>query len=254
MAETPYTEEDIMAYLDGQMSDAECERFEGHMAHDPALAAAVERMVANDNLLRSAFAAPMAEGVGGDVLARFGLAEASTPVADNVVAFPSPAPVKTAPVAANEDVAPWRRLHWPALGGGLAACLALVAFFQGGQSEFGKAMDTTASRQIAALEEGMTVQPVLSFQAGDGRFCREFVRVSGAVATDGIACKSGDDWTIEAEVKGAPTLSSGQQIEVAGGADGKGLSDAYTRLNAGDPLPVDEEKALIAKKWAADKK
>ena len=253
MAETPYTEEDIMAYLDGQMNDAECERFEGHMAHDPALAAAVERMVANDNLLRDGFAAPIAEGVSDDVLARFGLAEADAPVTDNVVAFPARTPVEAIPSAANDD-APWRRFQWPALGGAMAAALALVAFMQGGQSDFGEAMDNTASRQIAALEDGVTVQPVLSFQAGDGRFCREFVRVSGTVSTDGIACKSGGNWSIEAEVKGAPKLSDGQQIEVAGGADGKGLSDAYARLGAGDPLPAEEEKALIARKWAVNKK
>ena len=254
MAETPYTEEDIMAYLDGQMSDADCARFEGQMAYDPALAAAVERMVANDNLLRDGFAAPMAEGVGDDVLARFGLVQGAAPVTDNVVAFPQRTSVEPERVAANDDPAPWRRFQWPALGGGLAAALALVALMQGGQSDFGRAMDSTPSRQIAALDDGATVQPVLSFQAGDGRFCREFVRTSGGTSTDGIACKSGKDWKIEAEVKGAPALSNGQQIEVAGGADGKGLSDAYARLGAGDPLPVEEEKALIAKKWAASKK
>ena len=248
MADTPYTEEDIMAYLDGHMNDGECNRFEGRMAHDPALAAAVERMVTNDNLLRNGFAAPMEEGDSADVLARFGLGETNAPVADNIVAFPTRIPNEAAPVAANDDGAPWRRYQWPALGGGLAACLALVAFVQGGQSDFGRAMDTTASRQVAAIEDGATVQPVLSFQAGDGRFCREFVRVAGSASTGGIACKSGDDWTIEAEVQGAPMLSNGQQIAVAGGTDGKDLSDVYARLNAGDPLSANEEQALIDQK------
>jgi negative regulator of sigma E activity len=244
-------QEQITAFLDGQMDDADMTNFEAAMNTDPALADAVARYGANDDLLRGAFDAPIQQGVDDALLAKMGLAEIKTAqVVDISVARKS----KT---AANDDSPGWRRWRWPAAGSIAAAMVAAVMLQTSPISEtgakFAEAMETLPSGQIAQLAKGETVEPLLTFQAGDGRFCREFSR-SGAQSATGVACRGDGGWAVVANAKGATSLSNTDQIEMAAGADGSALADEYARLKASDPLDSEAEKALIANGWMSGKK
>jgi anti-sigma factor RsiW len=245
-------EERIAAFLDGQMNDAETAAFEAEMNADPELAEVVVRMADNDDLLRSAFDAPIQQGVDDALIARMGLAE---PESAQVIDIASARQAKV--IAANDDSPGWQRWRWPAMGAVAAAVVAAVMLQTGPSTsedaQFAQAMESLPSGQIAKLAAGETVQPLLTFKAGDGRYCRDFSR-SGAQPVSGIACRGGNGWSVEAKAKGATTLGNSGQIETAAGADESALTDAYARLDASDPLDGEAEKALIAKGWSSAEK
>lgn len=229
----------IAAFLDGALSDADHATFEAELERDPVLAAEVERLMANDALMREAFASPIDQGTGDDLLRRMGLAPADQPPAI---------------LAANDNPPFWKRWSAP-LGGAIAAALALTLMLSyqtrttpGGR--FDAALDTTPSGQIAALDGKRALRPLLTFRAGDGRYCREF-SISGPSADGtGIACRAGRNWQVEALDKGATELAKDSEIALASGQDGNGLDGAYARLKAGDPLGQRDETALIAREWS----
>jgi hypothetical protein len=245
MTEPASPDERIVAFLDGALDDDAQAAFEAELASNSALAAEVERMLANDSLLREAFDGPMAEGADDALLARMGLAQPAAPVID----LDSRRPAE--PKGANDNTSGWSRWRLP-LSGGIVAALALMVTFglgDGDGSSFDAALDTTPSGQIAALADGSTLTPVLSFRAGDGRFCREFSLGSGAAGGSGVACRGDGGWKIEALDQGATQLARSDEIQVAGGADASDLDAAYDRLAAGDPLTGEVEQALITSHW-----
>ncbi len=241
-------DERIAAFLDGALDDAEQAAFEAELESNPALAAEVERMLENDDLLRRAFDEPMQQGVDQALLERMGLAPKSSA---EVIDLASRRPVSAgAGIGANDNSPGWSRWRLP-LGGAVAAALALMVAVsvRDTGSAFDAALDSTPSGQLAALDDGLGLTPVLSFRAGDGRYCREFSLGSGEAGGSGIACRESDGWQVEALDQGATELAASGEIALANGADGSGLDAAYARLDAGDPLGGVAESELIADDW-----
>lgn len=234
----------IAAFLDGTMEPDEQSVFEAEMETDAALAARVARMMGNDDLLRAAFSGPVEQGVDDALLARMGLGGGSSAEVVDLASRRARPPLR----AANDDAGGWRRWRVP-LGGALAAALgfALVLNVQRQeQGSFSHTMDSLPSGQFAALEDGRKLAPLLSFKASDGRYCREFT-LGGA---GGIACRGGTGrWKIEALEKGGARLADPGEVELAAGADGRGLDATYERLGASDPLDKASEAALIDSQW-----
>lgn len=240
----------ITAFLDGTMEPDEQRAFEAQIDADPALAARVEQMLGNDELLREAFRGPIDEGVDAALLARMGLGGAA-PSAEVVDLSVRRAAKR--PEAANDDAPGWSRWRVP-LGGAIAAglALALVLTVQrgGGAQDFSNAMTSLPSGQLASLEDGRTIRPLLSFKASDGRYCREFALGAGGTGGTGIACTGGSGkWRIEALDKEGVEQANAGEVQLASGARGAGLDAAYARLGASDPLDKATESALISSKW-----
>lgn len=234
----------ISAYLDGALDPAAMAEFEQALASDPALAADMARLLENDELLRAAFDAPMQADVDADLLARMGLAEPEVEPA-------------TRPAAANDNPPFWRGWRLPAAGAVAAAlALAITVGLPAGPApvQFGPALDTTGSGQLAVLENGSELTPVLSFAAADGRFCREFSLSNAGAAGKGIACRDATGtWQVEALDPGATPLADNAGIALAAGAGSAALAGVYDRLGAGDPLPLEREEDLIAAGWQGGK-
>jgi hypothetical protein len=237
-------DEMIAAYLDGTLPDEELRAFEAAMEADPELAADILRMQGNDALLRAAYDAPIAQGVDDALLVRLGL---------GAEAVALPASKRNSPAAANDNIL---RRYWP-VGGAIAASLLAIVILTNpwasadpAQSEaFQVAMQTAPSRTSTTLPQGHSVEPLVTFAAADGRYCREFAIRSKGGGQSGIACRGGSKWTIEALVKGAAELSTPGEIQTAGGADGSNLDAVYTRLGASDPVDKVKENELISKQW-----
>ncbi len=234
--------ERIAAFLDGALSNAEADAFAAEMERDTALADDVARMAGNDGLLRDAFTLPETDAA---VLTRMGLAD------------PGPAH-SSVPLAANDNPPFWRRWQVP-LGGALAASLALfltLGLPGGGSQPAGMAgaLEATPSGQLASLDGGASLTPVLSFTAADGRFCREFTFADGADQTGAIACRGAQGWVVEAWGDGGDTLPDPGTIVLAGGAGNRSLDETYARLGASDPLSATRESALIAEGWQENAK
>lgn len=228
----------ITAYLDGTLDGPALEAFEAELAQDDALAEDVARIAANDDLLRTAFDAPMHEPVDAALLERMGLAK----------------PDVASPTAANDNPPFWRRWQLP-VGGAIAASLALFAMLQTGQgpetqSEFAAVMEQTPSAASKMLTNGANITPRLTFVAGDGRYCREYLQTGKSGNQTGIACRSEGKWQVEALIKGGSSAPDPGDIAVASGENGSSLDEAYAKLDASDPVSADTERALIDKSWS----
>ncbi|MBP6379042.1 MAG: hypothetical protein KA312_01355 [Sphingorhabdus sp.] len=225
--------ETIAAYLDGSLTGEVRLRFEAEMQADETLVAEVNQWQANDAMLRAAF--PIAEGgIDATMLDRLGLAEPKTP-----------------PIAANDNRWSWGRIGLA--GGALAASLAVAMLLlkpaakgPADDQQFQIAMEKLPSGQSAILSDGASVRPILTFRAGDGRYCREFAieRVGG-----GITCRLDGQWSIEAEsARGADTGDT-DQIRTAAGSDPAPLDVAMEKLGASDPFNGKKEKDIISLGW-----
>lgn len=233
--------ETLSAYLDGELPEAEMAEIEARLLADPEWQAELDRLLRNDQLLGQSLRAEVPDAVDEETARRFGLA----------TAIPTPVP-------ANDD-RPWAK--WLGAGGLAAAAAALVLLVRTPSPDpwegarFDEAMTTTASMQQAALGEGNSVTPLLSFRAADGRYCREF-RLAAAKAEnsrDGIACRTGGEWKTEVLVEGQPAMTDPGRIEVAGGGEQPELDRAYDRLGADAPMAADEERRMIASGWTTEK-
>lgn len=235
----------ILAYLDGTLEGAALAAFKAELEQDTALAGDVARFVANEDLLRTAFDAPMQEPVDAALLERMGLG-----IADKTGAGTA-AP---ALVAANDNPPSWRRWQWP-LSGAIAASIALIAVLQTGQgspsiSEFAAALESAPSATSVQLADGSSITPRLTFTTGEGHYCREYMQSGNAESGVGIACRGEGDWHIEAWVKGGAMLQDSGEIATASGETPTDLETAYARLGASDPLNAETERALIGRNWS----
>lgn len=192
--------ETLAAYADGELGPEEAARVEAAIAADPALAEEVEA----HRKLRAMLAGHFAP----------------------VTAMPLPDRL-TAPLKASDsnvvDLGAVRRARaqaqapriWPsrwAMGGAIAASLVLGVMVGGQLSSPGPvrsadgrlvasgALDGALTNQLASAGGNAPVRILLSFKAGDGRFCRGFETEAMA----GIACHEGNDWILERTQAGGP--------------------------------------------------
>lgn len=247
-------EDRVSAYLGGAMTPTEAAAFELEMEGDAELIAIVERWQRNDALLKQAFSTPEAEQVSPALLDRLGLGDA--PAESNVIALNIPEP---SPAKAHNDNVPSPQRRW-AIAGSIAASVAVAiavgSFWNakpegiGSEPQFQTALNGSTSGTSVALNDQKKLTPILSFKAEDGRFCREFALEGNGGGEQGVACKTGNTWVIEALVKGGGTLPSNNEIRTAGGQDAASLDAAYSRLGAGDPLNRENEMQAISKGWS----
>ncbi|SMD08483.1 anti-sigma factor [Novosphingobium sp. B1] len=224
-------EERLAAWLDGELTGDDLTAFQAELAADPELAALAEEWKANDSLIAGAFA-PVAEApIDQAMLERLGLAE------------------RLAPLPANDN-SPWWKRHALPLGGAIAASLVailVVAPRSSGDARdpLSRALDETPSLAQADLPDGRKITPMLTAQAADGRWCREF----GDGSSIALACRADKgSWIIEAKGKGAAPVDNAE-FAVASGADDSALNAAQAHLKLADPVSAEAEQALIAKKW-----
>jgi hypothetical protein len=260
----------VMAYADGELPAVERTAFEARLAHEPALAAAVERERALRTRLQSAYAPVLDEPVPAPLL--------------DLLAVPDAAPAPV-PRAANDPVAigandahraqwphaqRWRWSPWAAM----AACLALGVLFgtrlatPGGGSAGGAALalatgaDGTLTAQgplRVALEQQVggggkgpsDVAVGLSFRNRAQQYCRTFTL---AGASSGIACKQDDGWVVarlahDADAPAASTAQAAGSYRMAASPFSPALLQAVDALREGETLDAAGEAAARAKGW-----
>ncbi|MEO8315845.1 MAG: hypothetical protein ABI645_13755 [Pseudomonadota bacterium] len=107
-------------------------------------------------------------------------------------------------------------------------------------------LDKALSQALSS--EGRTssgVQVALSFQAGDGTFCRSFALTSGA---DGLACRGVNGWRIEVLGR-APART--EDYRQAGSPLSGAVLAAIGEKQSGDTLDVEQERQARNDGWRA---
>jgi hypothetical protein len=223
------TQEELMGYADGQLDAEHTKRVEHALAAHPELRSIVEDHRRTRAAVREAIhemaAAPMSPGLAK-------LAE--------TLKAPHPVVSRRRAVTA---------LAWPAAA---AACLslgiAIGTMLAGGDSDLirwqgGPSAGTQLARALEKSPSGEAgkVIVVASFEAADGRYCRQF-EVEAAV--DGVACRGDQGWDILAVAR-RPGGSASYQA--ASGADP--VAVAVAGLNPGPRIEDETERALMGKGW-----
>ncbi len=228
-------DERISAWLDNALSDAERSAFEAEMAANPILAAQVEKLSANDDALRAAFASPMAQDVPDHLMEML----RAEPVEKNTNARPTVA-----------------QRAWLAWGGGaVAATLALALFLspspRGNEGQIADTIGSIASLETKTLATGARLTPQLSFPSLEGGHCRQFMVVENGNAKSGLACHKAGRWSVRGlEPMMAPADGGG--YAPASGSSAAHIDALSEKLRDGDPLDAASETALIAKKWRTE--
>jgi hypothetical protein len=241
------SDEMLMAYVDGELAEAERAAIDAAMAEDAALATRVGAFRAQRELLARAFAPVLSE-----------------PVPQRLVDAARRSPASGAPVdlAAVRERREARRARpaWRELGA-LAASLLLGVLIGRGvlQPSEGEpliarsgsalvargALDVALSAQ-ASGQEHAGVAPGFSYRTQGGAYCRTFA-TTGADPLAGIACRSHNDWVVEAvSSEGA---SSGGDYRMASTALPADLRQRIEADIEGDPLDAAAEATAIERRW-----
>lgn len=231
------TEDQIIAYVDGELGPIVALRFERAMEADPALADAVQRHRALSDRIGGHFA-PIAEE---PVPARLA---ATLDRSGNIVAFP-----------ANPR-------RWFGSGGRYAAIAAtLVVGLVVGQMlprgpaapmvdrngavvAQGALADALDSQLASAPGEG-AYRVGVSFVSHDKHYCRTFSGAAGA----GLGCHGVDGWTLKRFIAGSG--STGQGAYSQAGSESAEILGAAQEMMAGDPLDSAGERRARDGGWQA---
>jgi len=245
MTHASWTDEQISAFLDGELSQVETEALALAVERDPALAARVERFGAANRAYVSTVAAidqhPMSDGVKKIL---------STPPTAQVIPF-------------RTKVGAFLTEH-RAIAASLlcAAAVWSVSSNLGGQS--GSALQAAPDGLIMAssplhraLETGVTSAPVqvaanvmatprLTFASAEGGFCRQFDVSSPAGLTSAIACREDGRWRTQAAVFGK---TGGGDYQTAAGDKSPVLEAFIDQHISGAPLNTAEEAKVLSEHW-----
>lgn len=235
----------LAAFADGELSPEEAAEVVLHLADHPQDQAFVDDLMAANEALSQAFAAPLTEPVP-QVIEEIVLGKRET-----------------------AQIIPFRARPSVWVGTALAASLAL-AIVAGPEifvpaspprlaigpldttSELADVLSNLPSGVPEVLSNGQDIMVLASLPTTDG-FCREFeiIDQSAARIDLGIACRSAAEWAVEVTLA-EPLAASGTEngFVTASGAEMQGLIPFLDRLGAGAALDPAQEADMIERGWA----
>jgi hypothetical protein len=248
-------DEEVFAFVDGELPPEAMARIEAAMATDPQLALRVETQRSLRRLLSGAHA-----GVGRQAEARAATTAAKPPPTSKpaeVIAFPGaqakakkakekakPRDPKLAKPAgaAKQGIPAWVGLTACLVAGLVIGRLAAPSpVTLSGADDPAPLAAGPLAKALNTLDAGQAAGPVRigqSFRTPSGFYCRSF-QASGRSSIAGVACRDPDAWRVRA-VSPANASPSGPQIPAA-------IVAAVDSMRAGPPLdPAGEAKAKAA--------
>ncbi|WP_165190497.1 anti-sigma factor family protein [Caulobacter soli] len=254
-------DEEVFAFVDGELPPEAMARIEAAMATDPQLALRVETQRALRRLLSGAHAGAMRGTPPGAATGALGATAAATPPPTSkpaeVIAFPgAKAKSKAKEKAKPREPRPPKPAGAPGRGLpawiGLAACL-LIGLAAGrlaapppvtlsgaddpppiAAGPLAQALNTQASGPGAG-----PVRIALSFVSRSGAYCRVF-QASGRAPLAGVACREADAWRVRASGPAASGSTAAVQAMIVGppldaAAEAKAKADGWKPLKGAAP-------------------
>ena len=233
------SEEQLIAYADGELSGEELRAVEAALKADPAL----QRFVAQQRALRQHIEGAFAPLLAEDVPDRLRETLAQAPVSwrwrfQQMLASPRRPPLQTGFVAGaalafgvilGMLIAPQGAFRVDRDTGTLMA-----------RGELSNALD----RQLASAQ-GTSIRIGVSFKAKDGRYCRTFENSGAKSSLAGVACRRGGGWSVAA-LAAAPADNSPYRMA---GAMPDTIRHAVGGMIAGEPLDAAAEKQARDAGW-----
>lgn len=234
------TDQQLMAYADGELDAAAAAEVDAAIAADPPLGEAVARHRALRRQLRDAFAPALDE-----------------PVPERLMALVRAPAAPTADVVALSPRRRWALPEWAGMAAALVLGVALSQAFlrpgpadlrtvAGGALRAHGALAQALDRQLAAeVSPGDRIAVGLSFRDGSGTYCRSFVlRDERPLA--GLACRADDGWHVP--IASEAPAETGELRQAAAALPPAVLLAVETRL-AGDTLDAEAERRARDAGW-----
>jgi negative regulator of sigma E activity len=242
-----FTDETVMAYVDGELDEKARAEMDAALATDPELARRVARHRALRDRLRGEFAPVLQEPVPE----RLVVAVRGTAA--------RPGPNDAIPLTPRRT-ARWSWPQWTAMAASLAvgALVAPLLWREGAGGSLtvqrGQVVATgtlaralseqLASNQAADAPVGIGV----SFVSRNGGYCRTFLlREQSAFA--GVACREQDQWRLEALAATTPSLGAPGQYRPAVSSLPPAVAHTLDELIVGEPLDASAETAARGRGW-----
>ena len=241
------SDEQLMAYVDGELPAADVEQIEAAMALDPVVAAMVARHRGLRGRLRDAFAPALDEPVPGHLLA---MLREPAQTAANVV------PLVPRHVASQPRR--WALPEWAAIAASLVLGIALSQWLAAPASPLllsssegglvaGRSLSRQLERQLSADAGEGGVAVGLTFRNVDGGYCRSFT-VGPPQSLAGLACRRKDEsWQVPVVMEAAP--AAGGELQQASSALPPALLSELDARIAGQPLDATQELAARDAGW-----
>lgn len=227
--------EDIAAFADGELAPPRRADVEAAIAHDPQLAAEVERHRRLKAVLSAHFA-PILDAPVPAVLRELLERERT----ENIIDLATRRKVRAA------------RPGWPRWGGwiavpALAASLVLMLMRPGGETshehyasgQLASALDT---QLVANQPPSAPTRMLLSFRDGAGQLCRAYSGAAGA----GIACHEARGWKLRHV--GAGSSAAASAYRQAGSSDARIMALAQ-EMASGPALDAGDEAKASRDRW-----
>lgn len=247
-APAAWSEEQVHAFVDGELDAAESARLAALMHEDPALADCVARQRALRAELAAAFAPVLEEAVPARLLqAMDANRSAATPIGAarrrprGIVAA---RPLWWGAAAASVLIAAIIGWSLPRSAGGM------LVSGEEGLLAGGALAEALSERVSADSSPADEVLIALSFKASDGRYCRTFSLDSGL---DGLACRGERGWQVEA-IGRQPANSArpAEDYRQASSAFSPAVLAAISGSQQGESLSPEEEREARDRRWRQD--
>jgi len=247
-------DEMLIAFLDGELPAEQSRRVEQAINDDAGLAERAERLARVAELAAQAHRHVLDEPMPQRLLGAVWQDSGAEPANAEVVTLPSRRRfADTFPLAAAASVAlVVGALLGQQFGDGGTDSHRLMQADAGvivAQNPLYTALEQTPSQQRFEAGNGDVILPVMSFQATDGRYCREFQINADRKVSIGVACKRDGYWNTEILLAAGSRPADSQSYQPASGYSQAALDVVLDSLWAGVAYGPAEEKALIQRAW-----
>lgn len=246
------TDEQLSAYIDGELTADDAEIIKHAVNADPALAGRLAELESNDWRIVDAYSQLDDVPMPDEVMALLNVADSSSSqeYSDNVVEFP---------LLGNSG----RKPLWSQT---LAASVALIAGLGIGMlvantdnetaqgleiasvstsgSELFNLLETLPSGHTAEIS-GTSVKPILSFRSESGSYCREFQQEDSARSSRAVACRAMNSWETQFVVFQASNAGKNAEFSTASSMEEQKFAELVTSRMVGDALSQEEEASML---------
>jgi len=249
-------DERLSAWLDGELPRGEAKRVEERLIAEPGLARRLERLREAERKAQHAFHAidrtPMPQTVL-DLLKNDQADRSQEARGAQVVRLRSRVPrffQMPVAIAASVALVAGFLVHDLIAPQGVGDDSALpVSGLVAGNSGLHRVLETAPAAEPVRLAGGRNVEVVLTFQAENGDWCRQFLMGTEASAMHGLACRQPGGWRLETASFAAPGPPDGAFQQAAGAAPAALEAAVRARLGGGEPLGREEEIPVISEGW-----
>jgi hypothetical protein len=232
-------DEQLSAFLDAELPEAEMEIIREQLIEDENLANRLAELAMVDELVAMSYATidarPLANTVNNLL--------AEEPVSAKIIAFPL---LQKLQKNIQKNVT-------------IAASVALIIGFGVSQSlnrdsnewqAVAQILEHTASGVELASADGLQIKPRITFVNKDGDYCRQFFMQDKKSASENIACRKNNKWKLETSVAIDKVQQEAAYQTASGGSV---LDEKIEHMSSGDFFDAQAESAAINQHWSKPK-